>query len=154
MTDFSKINCIEKANLSERFFFSLICFKALLYLFATILMKLTGRSNIYETNSRRIYVYISPKKSNVSDSCMSCVCCRSSYVMICTRIYPYKPIWFRIDTIPILLFICICNLYLTFPRFIPVWMYIEYISTMIKICLLYTSPSPRDRQKSRMPSSA
>ena len=26
--------------------------------------------------------------------------------------------------------------------------------TSIKICLLYTSPSPRDRQKSRMPSSA
>ena len=26
--------------------------------------------------------------------------------------------------------------------------------TMVKICLLYTSPSPRDRQKSRMPSSA
>ena len=25
---------------------------------------------------------------------------------------------------------------------------------MIKTCLLYTSPSPRDRQKSRMPSSA
>ena len=25
---------------------------------------------------------------------------------------------------------------------------------LIKICLLYTSPSPRDRQKSRMPSSA
>ena len=25
---------------------------------------------------------------------------------------------------------------------------------VIKICLLYTSPSPRDRQKSRMPSSA
>ena len=24
----------------------------------------------------------------------------------------------------------------------------------MKICLLYTSPSPRDRQKSRMPSSA
>ena len=24
----------------------------------------------------------------------------------------------------------------------------------IKVCLLYTSPSPRDRQKSRMPSSA
>ena len=30
------------------------------------------------------------------------------------------------------------------------------ISTMdpVKLCLLYTSPSPRDRQKSRMPSSA
>ena len=24
----------------------------------------------------------------------------------------------------------------------------------LKVCLLYTSPSPRDRQKSRMPSSA
>ena len=27
-------------------------------------------------------------------------------------------------------------------------------NSKIKICLLYTSPSPRDRQKSRMPSSA
>ena len=26
--------------------------------------------------------------------------------------------------------------------------------TSLKVCLLYTSPSPRDRQKSRMPSSA
>ena len=31
----------------------------------------------------------------------------------------------------------------------------EYIGgCFLKICLLYTSPSPRDRQKSRMPSSA
>ena len=28
------------------------------------------------------------------------------------------------------------------------------IATFTNICLLYTSPSPRDRQKSRMPSSA
>ncbi|CZS11804.1 hypothetical protein CDFC105_93933 [Clostridioides difficile] len=28
------------------------------------------------------------------------------------------------------------------------------LASMINICLLYTSPSPRDRQKSRMPSSA
>ena len=28
------------------------------------------------------------------------------------------------------------------------------IDTQHKVCLLYTSPSPRDRQKSRMPSSA
>ena len=28
------------------------------------------------------------------------------------------------------------------------------ITVTFKICLLYTSPSPRDRQKSRMPSSA
>ena len=28
------------------------------------------------------------------------------------------------------------------------------ISPDMKVCLLYTSPSPRDRQKSRMPSSA
>ena len=29
-----------------------------------------------------------------------------------------------------------------------------YIKNIVKGCLLYTSPSPRDRQKSRMPSSA
>ena len=28
------------------------------------------------------------------------------------------------------------------------------VSLLIETCLLYTSPSPRDRQKSRMPSSA
>ena len=27
-------------------------------------------------------------------------------------------------------------------------------STLMKICLLYTSPSPRDKRQSRMPSSA
>ena len=31
---------------------------------------------------------------------------------------------------------------------------IESLSAKLKDCLLYTSPSPRDRQKSRMPSSA
>ena len=30
----------------------------------------------------------------------------------------------------------------------------EYVTVIPKNCLLYTSPSPRDRQKSRMPSSA
>ena len=30
----------------------------------------------------------------------------------------------------------------------------DYVVDEVKICLLYTSPSPRDRQKSRMPSSA
>ena len=30
----------------------------------------------------------------------------------------------------------------------------SYKSALSQICLLYTSPSPRDRQKSRMPSSA
>jgi len=30
----------------------------------------------------------------------------------------------------------------------------EFNTALIRICLLYTSPSPRDRQKSRMPSSA
>ena len=32
--------------------------------------------------------------------------------------------------------------------------FIGYQIPVTKICLLYTSPSPRDRQKSRMPSSA
>ena len=31
---------------------------------------------------------------------------------------------------------------------------IPLLRTQLFICLLYTSPSPRDRQKSRMPSSA
>ena len=31
---------------------------------------------------------------------------------------------------------------------------VEELGTLISNCLLYTSPSPRDRQKSRMPSSA
>ena len=30
----------------------------------------------------------------------------------------------------------------------------QQISGKVSVCLLYTSPSPRDRQKSRMPSSA
>ena len=30
----------------------------------------------------------------------------------------------------------------------------EKLTTQLTPCLLYTSPSPRDRQKSRMPSSA
>ena len=30
----------------------------------------------------------------------------------------------------------------------------DYGNQLIEACLLYTSPSPRDRQKSRMPSSA
>ena len=33
-------------------------------------------------------------------------------------------------------------------------MALERIPADIRACLLYTSPSPRDRQKSRMPSSA
>ena len=33
------------------------------------------------------------------------------------------------------------------------WMLLTSI-TLVYACLLYTSPSPRDRQKSRMPSSA
>ena len=31
---------------------------------------------------------------------------------------------------------------------------LQYVDAKEKGCLLYTSPSPRDRQKSRMPSSA
>ena len=31
---------------------------------------------------------------------------------------------------------------------------LERLTTLVNFCLLYTSPSPRDRQKSRMPSSA
>ena len=35
------------------------------------------------------------------------------------------------------------------------WIYLlHYLYVLLCVCLLYTSPSPRDRQKSRMPSSA
>ena len=37
---------------------------------------------------------------------------------------------------------------------VPVVMYEEMCQARLYTCLLYTSPSPRDRQKSRMPSSA
>ena len=39
---------------------------------------------------------------------------------------------------------------------IRAWLYtvLGLIFAMVVVCLLYTSPSPRDRQKSRMPSSA
>ena len=32
--------------------------------------------------------------------------------------------------------------------------FVEFFELAKELCLLYTSPSPRDRQKSRMPSSA
>ena len=34
------------------------------------------------------------------------------------------------------------------------WQYFNALVKQVAPCLLYTSPSPRDRQKSRMPSSA
>ena len=36
---------------------------------------------------------------------------------------------------------------------LPLWLAPKQVA-ILPICLLYTSPSPRDRQKSRMPSSA
>ena len=46
----------------------------------------------------------------------------------------------------------ICH-YETRPLTLKIWDPYTY-SYYFKTCLLYTSPSPRDRQKSRMPSSA
>ena len=36
----------------------------------------------------------------------------------------------------------------------PIEQKLKTVDELVDICLLYTSPSPRDRQKSRMPSSA
>ena len=47
--------------------------------------------------------------------------------------------------------------YLPDADWLPDWMRVEQLVEMFHefyACLLYTSPSPRDRQKSRMPSSA
>ena len=40
------------------------------------------------------------------------------------------------------------------PSFIALHELFDQLNTEVTGCLLYTSPSPRDRQKSRMPSSA
>ena len=40
------------------------------------------------------------------------------------------------------------------PRTVDIYDVDKNTSILTKVCLLYTSPSPRDRQKSRMPSSA
>ena len=40
------------------------------------------------------------------------------------------------------------------PNCVPESVVKEELSSQDRTCLLYTSPSPRDRQKSRMPSSA
>ena len=40
------------------------------------------------------------------------------------------------------------------PDFQPAWSFKKEVVSQYNDCLLYTSPSPRDRQKSRMPSSA
>ena len=41
-----------------------------------------------------------------------------------------------------------------FTKFCPVYFILNKMMPDTEPCLLYTSPSPRDRQKSRMPSSA
>ena len=42
----------------------------------------------------------------------------------------------------------------TYMQAVPYFDRLDYVAPMNQDCLLYTSPSPRDRQKSRMPSSA
>jgi hypothetical protein len=44
--------------------------------------------------------------------------------------------------------------YLKNSKFLIYWLVKNWDESWFNICLLYTSPSPRDRQKSRMPSSA
>ena len=46
------------------------------------------------------------------------------------------------------------NFFFLFPDFFGLKLFFSLFKIRNKGCLLYTSPSPRDRQKSRMPSSA
>ena len=48
----------------------------------------------------------------------------------------------------------ITNTYSTIPSYLSKQKAEDKMPELIHFCLLYTSPSPRDRQKSRMPSSA
>ena len=51
--------------------------------------------------------------------------------------------WYRLENWRRYLALCVCHCH-----------YLGSISTRAMICLLYTSPSPRDKRQSRMPSSA
>ena len=42
----------------------------------------------------------------------------------------------------------------TFDKLAELFLFEQFTQSLNDTCLLYTSPSPRDRQKSRMPSSA
>ena len=67
---------------------------------------------------------------------------RSTFIRLIALILPYKGL---------ILFSLICMVGFNIFTAAPVY----YAKDIVDgICLLYTSPSPRDRQKSRMPSSA
>ena len=54
-----------------------------------------------------------------------------------------------------MLFSLVSNMIFIFAIVIPLLLGVAYLTfAERKICLLYTSPSPRDRTRSRMPSSA
>ena len=60
-----------------------------------------------------------------------------------------------IEILPeLLLLLVVCFILLVTPFIKEVELKEEDVFFTPKACLLYTSPSPRDRQKSRMPSSA
>ena len=70
-------------------------------------------------------------------------------------------IWLALvfSTVISALLFAILNHFFNLPGSIPVLGWLLIFNTLIaglitSFCLLYTSPSPRDRQKSRMPSSA
>ena len=72
----------------------------------------------------------------------------------CAEIYPKKPIY-DIPAYPeVLAGDLIDNLMQQIAPFNPSFTLGEHAQTIVKTCLLYTSPSPRDRTRSRMPSSA
>ena len=58
-----------------------------------------------------------------------------------------------IYVIPIQLIILVYLFYAVKKFYKSVWIY-SIIASLLSLCLLYTSPSPRDRTRSRMPSSA
>ena len=67
--------------------------------------------------------------------------------VICWGLYStfLKKLKLKISLFSTVQVVCTCGLLFALPQFLY-----EYNQG----CLLYTSPSPRDRQKSRMPSSA
>ena len=65
---------------------------------------------------------------------------------------PLVILWFGIDESAKIFLVALGTL---FPIYLNTYHGIRNVDpALVEICLLYTSPSPRDRQKSRMPSSA
>ena len=63
-------------------------------------------------------------------------------------------LWFLTFLVGLLVAFAVRDVFQMAMVFTPLDRYAVHLFNQISVCLLYTSPSPRDRTRSRMPSSA